>query len=191
MNHRVALGNIFTESNHLAGVNTTLADFERTELRRADEVLAIGDGVVGGALSALAARGISVAPLLVASAYPGGILTEDCYLTLKDELITRLSEALPVEGVLLPLHGAAGVERIGDLEGDLVESVRAVVGPDIPIVITLDCHAHVTQPMIENSDALVAWETYPHRDSFSTGGARRKPAGGYVGRQSATGNGNG
>lgn len=169
MKNRVAVGNIFTESNHLAGVNTTLADFERTELRRGAKVLAIRDGVVGGALGALASRGVAVAPLIVASAYPGGILTEECYLTLKDELIERLKKALPVDGVLLPLHGAAGVERIGDLEGDLLEAVRGVVGADVPVVVTLDCHAHVTQQMVENSDALVAWETYPHRDSFTTG----------------------
>ena len=108
MKPRVALGNIFTESNHLAGVNTTLADFERTELRRGAEVLDIRDGVVGGALRALDARGVESVPLLVASAYPGGILTEQCYLTLKDEFIERLKAALPVGGVLAPLHGAAG-----------------------------------------------------------------------------------
>lgn len=169
MKHRVAVGNIFTESNHLAGGNTTLADFERTELRRGAEVLAIRDGVGGGALGALSSRGIEVAPLLVASAYPGGILSEECYLTLKNELIERLKEALPVDGVLLPLHGAAGVERIGDLEGDLIEAVREIVGTEVRVVVTLDCHAHVTQQMVENSDALVAWETYPHRDSFTTG----------------------
>ena len=169
MKHRVAVGNIFTESNHLAGGNTTLADFERTELRRGADLLAIRDGVVGGVLGALASRGVEVAPLLVASAYPGGILSEECYLTLKGELIERLKEALPVDGVLLPLHGAAGVDRVGDLEGDLIEAVREVVGAEVPVVVTLDCHAHVTRQMVENSDALVAWETYPHRDSFTTG----------------------
>ena len=132
MKPRVALGNIFTESNHLAGVNTTLADFERTELRRGAEVLDIRDGVVGGALRALDALEVEAVPLLVASAYPGGILTEQCYLTLKDEFIERLKAALPVGGVLAPLHGAAGVERIGDLEGDLLQGVREVVGPMCP-----------------------------------------------------------
>ena len=169
MKPRVALGNIFTESNHLAGVNTTLADFERTELRRGPEVLDIRDGVVAGALGALEARGVETVPLLVASAYPGGILTEPCYLALKDEFIERLKAALPVGGVLAPLHGAAGVERIGDLEGDLLQAVRKVVGTDVPVVATLDCHAHVTRQMVENSDALLAWETYPHRDTFTTG----------------------
>ncbi|MDA1312943.1 MAG: M81 family metallopeptidase [Acidobacteria bacterium] len=174
MKHRVALGNIFTESNHLAGSNTTLADFERTELRRGTEVLEVRDGVVGGALRVLAQRGIEVVPLLVASAFPGGILTEDCYLALKNDLLDRLRSALPLDGVLAPLHGAAGVERIGDLEGDLLKAIREIVGPDIPVVVTLDCHAHVTRAMVENCDAMLAWETYPHRDTFTTGerGAR-------------------
>ena len=166
---RVALGNIFTESNHLAGSNTTLADFERTELRRGSEILDVRDGVVGGALRVLGEREMDVVPLLVASAFPGGILTEECYLELKTELIERLQAALPLDGVLAPLHGAAGVERIGDLEGDLLQAVRETVGPNVPVVVTLDCHAHVTRAMVENCDAMLAWETYPHRDAFTTG----------------------
>ena len=174
MKHRVALGKIFTESNHLAGSKTTLADFQRTELRRGADVLEVRDGVVGGALRVLRERGVEVVPLLVASAFPGGLLTEECYLELKKEFLDHLKAALPVDGVLSPLHGAAGVERIGDLEGDLLKAVREIVGPDVPIVVTLDCHAQVTRDMVENCDAMLAWETYPHRDTFTTGerGAR-------------------
>jgi microcystin degradation protein MlrC len=171
---RVAIGAVFTESNHLVGRPTTLADFERTELRRGDQVLAATDGALGGALHELRARGAQVEPLLFASAVPGGPLTLDCYRALKSDLLARLKAALPVDGVLMPLHGAAAVEKTGDLDGDLIESVRSVVGPSVPLVATLDLHAHVTAPMVENADALVAWETYPHRDTFSTGqrGAR-------------------
>ena len=176
--YRIALGNIFTESNDLAGNKTTLADFERTELRRGAEILEADDGVVGGALSVLRTGDVEIVPTLVASAYPGGILTADCYLTLKNELLERLRAALPVDGVIAPMHGAAAVERTddldGDLDGDLLEAIRQVIGPDIPLVATLDLHAHVTEKMVRSANALLAWETYPHRDSFSTGarGAR-------------------
>ncbi len=171
---RVAVGAIFTESNHLVGRLTGLADFERVELRRGAEVLDARDGVLGGALQQLRALGIEIAPLLYASAVPGGPLTQDCYQTLKSDFLARLRAALPVDGVLLPLHGAAAVDQIGDLEGDLIAAVRAIVGLAVPVVGTLDLHAHVTPAMVENSDALLAWETYPHRDSFQTGerGAR-------------------
>ena len=172
--HRVALGAIFTECNQFGGEPIDLSWFERYELRRGREVLAAEDGVAGGMLSVLAARGVEVAPLLFASTCPGGPLTRACYDPLKEELLTRLNEALPVDGVLMPLHGAAAVEGGVDLEGDLLAAVRDVVGDAVPIVATLDLHAHISAQMMRAADGLVAWETYPHRDAFSTGerGAR-------------------
>ncbi len=146
-----------------------LSWFERYELKRGDEILSINGGVVGGMLAMLEQRGGQPVPLLFASTCPGGYVTHDCYQQLKHELLERLSAALPVDGVLLPLHGAAVVEGLGDLEGDLILAVRAMVGPAVPIVATLDLHADVTRAMVRGADALVAWETYPHRDAFSTG----------------------
>lgn len=171
---RIALGAIFTECNELGGVPITLDWFERYDLKRGDEVLGMRGGVVGGMLQVLREQAQTVVPLLYASTCPGGYVTGECYATLKAELLARLRAALPVDGVLLPLHGAAVAEGIGDLEGDLISAIREIVGAAIPIVATLDCHAHITQAMVEGADALVAWETYPHRDAFSTGqrGAR-------------------
>jgi len=171
---RVALGAIFTECNHLGGVAIDLGWFERYELVRGDAILAIDNSVVGGMLRVLREAAVEIVPLLWASTCPGGPLTAECYTQLKNELLDRLRQALPVDGVLLPLHGAAAAEGIGDLEGDLISAVRAIVGPDIPIVATLDLHAHVSAAMVRDADALVAWETYPHADSYSTGqrGAR-------------------
>jgi microcystin degradation protein MlrC len=171
---RVAVGAIFTESNHLVGTLTDLACFERTELRRGAEVLSAADGVLGGALRQLRERGAAIAPALFASAVPGGPLARGCYETLKAELLERLRAALPVDGVLMPQHGGAAVDGMGELDGDLIEAVRATVGDAAPVVVTLDCHANVTPRMVANADALLAWETYPHRDTFATGvrGAR-------------------
>ncbi len=171
---RVAVGAIFTESNHLAGTLTDLGFFERTELRRGEAVLSATDGVLGGALSHLRQRGVEIVPLIFASAVPGGPLTPECYRSLKEDLLARLRSALPVDGVLMPQHGAAAVDGMGSLDGDLMAAVRQLVGPSVPIVATLDCHAHVTAEMVENANALLAWETYPHRDTFNTGvrGAR-------------------
>lgn len=171
---RVALGAIFTECNHLGGVPIDLSWFERYELVRGTAILQIDNSVVGGMLQVLKEAAVEVAPLLWASTCPGGPLTADCYTQLKDELLARLRQALPVDGVLLPLHGAAAAEGIGDLEGDLISAVRTIVGPTVPIVATLDLHAHVSAAMVRDADALVAWETYPHADSYTTGqrGAR-------------------
>jgi microcystin degradation protein MlrC len=171
---RIALGGILTECNELGGPPIDLDWFARYDLRRGEEILEMEGGAVGGMLQALGQAGAQPVPLLYASTCPGGYLTASCYGQLRGELLQRLEEALPVDGVLLPLHGSAVAEQTGDLEGDLIAAVRQVVGPAIPLVATLDLHAHVTAQMVRQADALVAWETYPHRDAHGTGqrGAR-------------------
>ena len=171
---RVAIASLFIECNQLGGVLTTLANFERCDLWRGGEILTQMSGSVGGMLGVLADHEAEVAPLLVATACPSGALTAACYTQLKGEILERLRDALPVDGLLLPLHGAAAAEGAGDLEGDLLLAIREIAGPDLPIVVTLDLHAHVTKQMVDHADALIAYETYPHRDAFTTGerGAR-------------------
>ena len=174
MSRPIAIGSLFIECNHFGGTPANLNTFRRSELLFGNEVRNVAEGVVGGMLKVMHDAGRSLAPLLVASACPSGPVTAECYTELKAQLISRLAESLPVDGVLLGLHGAAAAENAGDLEGDLLSAVREVVGPSTPIVATLDLHAHITEVMIAEADALLAWETYPHRDAFETGerGAR-------------------
>ena len=167
--YRVAIGGIFTECNQLGGMPIDISWFERYDLCRGDELLQHNSGVVGGMLQTLQKRRVSLLPLLYAGTCPGGALTSACYRQLKNELLNRLRATLPVDGLLLPLHGAATVEDVGDLEGDLLAAVRQIVGKNVPIVATLDLHAHVSAAMVRHADALLAWETYPHRDAFTTG----------------------
>ena len=108
---KVAVGAIFTESNHLVGNLTDMACFERTELRRGEEVLTATGGVLGGSLSHLRERGVTIAPLLFASAVPGGPLTLDCYHVLKSDLLDRLRAALPVDGYWSLFMGARPSRR--------------------------------------------------------------------------------
>ena len=171
---RIALGSLLTECNQFGGSPIDLGWFARYELCRGDEVLGLEAGVVGGALRSLRSAGAGIAPLISASTCPGGCITADCYQHLRAELLGRLSRARPVDGVLLALHGSAVAEGVDDVEGDLISAARALVGPSVPVVATLDLHAHVTRAMVENAHGLVAWATYPHRDAAATGerGAR-------------------
>lgn len=166
---RVAIGAIFTECNHLGGAPIDRSWYERYELLRGEELLAGATGAVAGMLAVLRERHLTPVPLLYASTCSGGPLTRATYEELKGEILARLRAALPVNGVLLPLHGAAAAEHVGDPEGDLIGAVRALVGTQTPVVATLDLHAHVTARMVLGADALLAWETYPHRDAVSTG----------------------
>ena len=172
--HRVAVGSILTECNHFGGKLIERAEFARSQLARGQDVMSIEGGAVGGMLHTLRERNADIVSLVVASAYPGGPIVQDCYAQLKADLLEDLRNALPVAGVLLALHGAAVTTEIDDVEGDLLAAVRAIVGPDVPIVGTLDLHANVTTRMMRHADGLVAWETYPHVDPFTTGvrGAR-------------------
>jgi microcystin degradation protein MlrC len=171
---RIAIGSIIIECNHLGGTPADIEHFRRTELWHDRKILDLKNGVVGGMLSVLGQCDVEVAPLLVASACPSGAMTSACYRELKAGLLDRLRRSRPVDGVLLPLHGAAVAEDVGDIEGDLLTAVRDIIGPHVPIVVTLDLHADVTDPMVRSADAILGWETYPHRDTFETGvrGAR-------------------
>jgi microcystin degradation protein MlrC len=166
---RIAVGGILTECNHLGGLPIDLSIYEACELFRDEEVLQQRMSVVGGMLNALCEGAAEPVPLIYASACAGGPITSDCYRQLRGELFERLEQALPVDAVLLPLHGSALVEDLDDPEGDMIHRTRELVGPDVPVVVTLDLHAHVTEQMVRDADALLGWETYPHHDQYPTG----------------------
>src|SRR5439155_15868687 len=95
--------------------------------------------------------------------------THDTFLWLRDELVGALRAALPVDGVLLALHGALVADGAPDVEGAVLAALREVVGAGVPIVATLDLHANVTRRMVEAADALVLYHTAPHIDVYETG----------------------
>ena len=113
-------------------------------------------------------EGVEWAPTLVAGASPHGLVDMDTYLKLKAELIQRLSDSMPVDGVYVSLHGAMHVADMGDGESDLIKGVREVVGPDIPITGSLDLHANVAPIVAEATNALTAYRTAPHVDGAET-----------------------
>jgi microcystin degradation protein MlrC len=166
---KIAVGGILTECNHLGGVPIDMSTYEASELLRGEEVLQLNTSVVGGMLSTLREQRAEIVPLIYASACAGGPITRDCYERLRGEWWERLKRALPVDGVLLPIHGSALADGLDDPEGDMIHAARDLVGPDVPVVATLDLHAHVTEEMVRHADALLAWETYPHHDQFPTG----------------------
>ena len=168
---RIAVGSIFQESNHFAAARTDLGLFRNSYLLEGDELeqLRDTDTEVAGMLAVCARAGAQVVPLLAARSVSGGPLTDGCYRSLRDRLIGRLRDAGPVDGVLLAMHGAMAAESEDDPEGEILAAVREVVGPDRPVVMTLDLHAHVTPRMVELATGLVAFAHYPHDDARTTG----------------------
>lgn len=102
-------------------------------------------------------------------AEPGGLLQQRAYEELRDEILGQLQATLPVDAVILGLHGAMVAQGYDDCEGDLLERIRAIVGPDVLIASELDPHSHLTRKRVENSNILAAFLEFPHTDFYERG----------------------
>ena len=108
-------------------------------------------------------------PLVWANGGAGGNVSANAFERIVGEMIGHLSRAMPVDAVFLDLHGAMVSEDFEDAEGEILRRVRTVVGNDVPIVVALDYHANLTPEMVEYSDSLLLFLTYPHVDRPETG----------------------
>ncbi len=106
---------------------------------------------------------VAVTEGTAAWAEPGGIVSRAAYLHLRDEILGQLQEALPVDGVLLGLHGAMVAQDYDDCEGDLLQAIRRVVGRDAIIGATFDPHSHFTKRCAQ-ADVAIAFKEFPHTD---------------------------
>lgn len=110
-------------------------------------------------------RGWSVVESLCAFAQPSGATLRSVYESFREEILADLRRALPVDMVLLSLHGAMIADGYDDCEGDLLARIRALVGPRVPVGVELDLHCHLTHRMVEESTAIVSFKEYPHTDA--------------------------
>ena len=108
-------------------------------------------------------------PTVYAGAMPGGIVTTEAFETIVGELTARLAAAMPLDGVLLALHGAMVTEDELDAESAILQAVRDVVGSQTPIVITLDMHGNISPRTVELVDVLIAFDENPHIDPYERG----------------------
>ncbi len=140
---RIVTGGIAQETNTFQWHSTTLADFNRPGfglVARGHQILDLkGTGTVyGGVVTRAKELGVDLVPTTYGGVMPGGRVTREATTTLRDELLAGLHAALPVDGVLLVLHGAMALEDHDDAEGLLLAAVRDVVGPTVPVVAPLD-----------------------------------------------------
>jgi microcystin degradation protein MlrC len=170
---RIATGGISHETSTFAPTPTTLRDFETgIGMFRGPDIVErfrSTNNCTGGFIDGAARHGFELIPLLWTFAYPGGLIPRADYDTLKAELLDRLKQAGPVDGVLLDLHGAMVVEGIDDGDGDLIAAVRQAVGPKCPIVVTFDLHGNHTQQRVDAATAVIGFDTYPHVDMAERG----------------------
>ena len=103
-------------------------------------------------------------PVIMIAAPPGGPIVQDVFLDFLDRVQRGLGAALPLDGVYIASHGASSATGDEDSDGTLVELVRRIVGPAVPIVVTHDLHCNVSEKLVAQSDALIAYRTNPHVD---------------------------
>ncbi len=129
------------------------------------------DTCVRGALDEFEARSdVTVVPVFGAKAPSGGLLRADAFRRIAGELLAALREhAKGADGLYFALHGAMGAEGELDPEGHLLEAARGILGPDVPIVTSLDLHGILTARMLRNMTATAVYHTYPHEDFIDTG----------------------
>jgi microcystin degradation protein MlrC len=98
------------------------------------------------------------------SAQPLGPLTAQAWYQVRTDLIEAVKQALPLDALILLLHGAMSAENCDDCEGVLLEEIRGLVGRDAVIGVELDPHCHFTAQMHRAANVLVAYKEYPHTD---------------------------
>lgn len=173
MSPTVVVGAVAHETNTFVTDTVARSDFQaRRELfgTEVTESLRGTETAMGGIIEAAADHDVDLIQTVAAFATPGGVVSRDAAAFYTEEILSGLREHVAdLDGVILPLHGAMVTEDHTDGEGALLERVREVVGPDTPVVVTLDLHGNVSDRMVAIADALVAYETYPHLDKAATG----------------------
>lgn len=168
---RIALGGIVHETNTYAVASFGMTTLESFDVHRYDEMLRHRGArtFTGGMFAAIEELGFEAVPILHAWAQPSGTIEGSTYQRLKAELVQGLAEALPIDAVVLDTHGAGIAEQVDDLETDLGQAIRAVVGASIPVVTTLDLHGSITPEMGEVYDLMLGVYDYPHVDMYERG----------------------
>ena len=177
---RIAICGFNLESNRFAP-GCARVDFEENMYFRGDEITrqarleapaihlgvkgfyGVMDGALGGP------EGWVDAPALLVGSTPAGPVEEGFFKEFIEELRERLEAIGPVDGVYLCQHGAAVATHTHDPDGDMFALVREIVGPDVPVIATLDLHANVSEVMMDATDMMIGFRTNPHVDMLERG----------------------
>lgn len=166
---RVLTGRFMHETNTFSVQKTDLALWRRRDFHRDNEIPAAFRGTrsaLGATFEAADKYGWTLIHPVSANANPSGTVSDDAFEEIGGMILDAAERQAPIDGVLLHLHGAMVVDSYEDGEGELLARLRRRLGPDVPVIVTLDLHANVTQAMADNASALIAFRTYPHIDQY-------------------------
>ena len=169
---RVGVMGFIHESNTFSVTPTTYEHFEQISLTRGKELIERWTGgkhELSGFLEGAESNGLEPVPLVAAFAMPSGAVVRETFEAIAEQTIDALKAAMPVDGLYLGLHGATVSEEFPDADGEMARRMREVVGPDVPVVMTLDLHANVSPGMVANADATTIYRSNPHLDQKARG----------------------
>ncbi|MFC3326300.1 M81 family metallopeptidase [Mesorhizobium cantuariense] len=169
---RIFTASLATETNTFSPVPTDRASFEMAFYAgpgKHPETPTLCSSPMVALRRRAAAEGLDVIEGTATWAEPGGLVQRQTYEALRDEILGQLRAALPVDAVILGLHGAMVAQGYDDCEGDLLERVRAMVGPEVVIAVELDPHSHLTPKRVAASDVLAYFLEFPHTDFYERG----------------------
>jgi len=164
---RVLTARFMHETNTFSRVPTDMAMFCRRDFHLENEIPVAFRGTrsaFGATFEAADKFGWTLVHPVSANPNPSGTVTDDAFEQVTGMILNAVAAKGPIDGALLHLHGAMVSDTHEDAEGEFLARLRKRLGPEVPVVVTLDLHANVTQAMADNANALIAYRTYPHID---------------------------
>jgi len=159
---RVAIAGLAIESSTFSPAQS---DIDAFQARRGEEIFSYYPFMADSAPTRQRAEWF---PSLRGHAIPGGIVTREAYETLMQETLDRLRENLPYDGLFFDIHGAMSVVGLDDPEGDMIERIREVVGPQTLISTSMDLHGNVSQKLAHLTDMITCYRLAPHEDALES-----------------------
>ena len=168
--HRVLVAECMQE---ISSFNPLQSGYDNFHIERGSEMLA-QEGLntaLGGAFAVFREKGLEPVLAIGARAGSAGLLSAAGWKKLSAEVLqaVAMQSAAGIDGVYFSMHGAMAADGELDPEGYLLSETRRIVGPDVPIVISLDLHGILTDRMLRQINGVAIYHTYPHVDFASTG----------------------
>ena len=163
---RVLTAEVSHETNTFSALQTDEDAFRNRFFLRGEAALKERGGAnteLAGFLDAGRAHDWDITHVLSVAAGPSGYVKRAAFNWFCDPIVGRASDG-DFDGILLALHGAMVADFCEDGEGELLRRIRKVIDRSVPIAITLDPHANVTEQMVDLADIIMSFKTYPHVD---------------------------
>ena len=175
---RIVIAGFQHETNTFGATKAHFADFEEADawpgLLKGDEVISGTAGInlpIAGFIEAARSDpNVELIPISWCSAEPSSYVTDDAFEKIASMILEGIGKAGEIDGIYFDLHGAMVTESLEDGEGEFLARVRDLVGDALPLAVSLDLHANVTERMVRHASSISIFRTYPHIDMAESGG---------------------